>query len=163
MPHVAHNNAIRATAKGCALCLSLSDMQKYVILISSILLVLIGIMIEDRGLAISIAEDGTIHYPISSGSEDGLLLKIGLYLFAITAFYSVVSILRVHREVTLFVVYTVNSLAYAFFLFLVMLDSSIIDAAKLGDWLPLAANIIWLLSLIIYGVLSLNKASQSTL
>ena len=138
-------------------------MHKYVILTSSILLVLIGIMIEDRGLAISIGEDGTVHYPISSGSEDGLILKLGLYSFAITAFYSVISILRGHREITLFVVFTVNSLFYAFCLFLVMLDSSIIDAAKLGDWLPLAAIIIWIFTFIIYGILSLNKSPQPTL
>ena len=137
-------------------------MQKYVILISSILLVLIGIMIEDRGLAISIGEYGTVHYPISSGSEDGLILKLGLYLFAITAFYSVISIVRGHRVINLILVYTANSLVYAFCLFLVMLDSSIIDAAKLGDWLPLAANIIWIFTFIIYGLLSLNKASQPT-
>ena len=120
-------------------------------------------MIEDRGLAISIGEDGTVHYPISSGSEDGLILKLGLYSFAITAFYSVISILRGHREITLFVVFTVNSLFYAFCLFLVMLDSSIIDAAKLGDWLPLAAIIIWIFTFIIYGILSLNKSPQPTL
>ena len=137
-------------------------MHKYVILISSILLVLIGIMIEDRGLAISVAEDGTVHYPISSGSEDGLLLKIGLIMFVVSAFYSLVSIFKCHKEIILLLVYLANSLIYAFFLFLVMLDSEIIEAAKLGDWLPLAANIIWLLSFIIYGVLSLNKASQPT-
>ncbi len=119
-------------------------------------------MIEDRGLAISIGEDGTLHYPISSGSEDGLILKLGLYSFAVTVFYSVISILRSHREITLFVVYTVNSFIYAFSLFLVMLESSIVDAAKLGDWLPLAANIIWISTFIIYGLLSLNKASQPT-
>ncbi len=137
-------------------------MKKYVILTSSLIMILLGILIEDRGLAMHVTGRGEILYPISSGSVDGLILKLGLYSFAITAFYSAISIFRGHREITLFVVYSFNSLIYAFFLFLAMLDSSIIDAAKLGDWLPLAANIIWILSFSIYGALSLNKASQPT-
>ncbi|MDH5359070.1 MAG: hypothetical protein OEX03_00840, partial [Gammaproteobacteria bacterium] len=100
---------------------------------------------------------------ISSGSEDGIIIKFGLYLFAFTALYSVISIFKKHRDITLFVVYVVNSLFYAFFLFLVLADSSIIEAAKQGEWLPLVANIIWLLSFLVYGALSLNKTSQSTL
>jgi hypothetical protein len=115
-----------------------------------------GILIEDRGLAMYVTAGRETFYPISSGSEDGLILKFGLYLFGITTFYSAISIFRCHREVILFVVYSVNSLIYAFFVILVMLDSSIIDAAKSGDWLPLAANIIWIFSLVIYGALSLN-------
>lgn len=137
-------------------------MKKYVILISSVLLILIGIMIEDRGLAMNITGDGTVLYPISSGSADGLILKLGLFLFTITASYSLISIFRGHKERILFAVYLVNSLIYTLFLILVMLDSSIIDAAKLGDWLPLAANIILILSFIIYGALSLNKAPART-
>jgi hypothetical protein len=137
-------------------------MKKYVILISSILLIAFGYLIEDRGLAAQVTSSGEILYPISSGSDDGFILKQGLYLFAITSFYSAISIIRDHRELTLFIVYSVNSLIYAFFLFLVMLDSSIIEAAKLGDWHPLTANIIWILSFAIYGALSLNKSSQPT-
>ena len=135
-------------------------MKKYVILTSSVMLILMGVLIEDRGLALQVTAGGEILYPISSGSEDGLILKFGLYLFSITAFYSVISIFRGHKDTILFIVFSVNSLIYGFFLFLVTLDSSIINAAKLGDWLPLLANIIWVITFIVYGALSLNQASQ---
>jgi uncharacterized membrane protein len=134
-------------------------MKKYVILTSSILLVLIGLLIEDRGLAMGVA-GGETFYPISSGSVDGLILKLGLYSFFITILFSVILIFVDFGDVILFLVYSVNSLIYAFCLFLVMLDSSIIDAAKLGDRLPLVANIICILSFAIYGALSLNKKIQ---
>lgn len=137
-------------------------MKKYVILTSSLILILMGFLIEDRGLAMQVTEAGETLHPISSGSEDGLFLKSGLYMFALTAFYSMISIIKGYREMTLFVVYSVNSLIYAFLLFLAMLDSSIIEAARPGDWPPLFANIIWILSFVIYAVLSLNKTSQPT-
>jgi hypothetical protein len=63
-------------------------MKKYVILTSSILLVLIGILIEDRGLAMHVTAGGEAVYQISSGTEDGLILKFGLYSFVITILYS---------------------------------------------------------------------------
>lgn len=138
-------------------------MKKYVILTSSIILLLLGGLIDDRGLAIQVTAGGEILYPISSGSEDGLILKIGLYIFSISALYSAISIFKGHSDTILFVVYLVNSLIYTFFLFLVMLNSSLIEAAKLGDWLPLLANIIWISSFVIYGALSLNKTSQPKL
>lgn len=135
-------------------------MRKYVILISSGLLCGLGYLIEDRGLAMHVTSGGEIVYPISSGSDDGFLLKTGLYLFAITFIYSVISIIRWNEEVTLLKVYAINSLVYFVFLFLVMLDSSIIGAAKLGDWLPLAANSVWVLSFGLYSVMSLNRGPQ---
>jgi len=137
-------------------------MKKYTILISTILLITVGYLIEDRGLAIQMTSDGQVLYPISSGSEDGIVLKSGLYLFVFTALYSVISIFKKHKDSTLFVVYASNSLFFTFFLLLALMDSSIIEAAKLGDWLPLTANIIWLMSFLIYGALSLNNASQPT-
>jgi hypothetical protein len=132
-------------------------MKKYVILTSSIFLVLIGILIEDRGLAMGVTAGGETFYPISSGSQDGACLKLGLYSFFITTIYSIISILRGHREIFLFVFYLVNSLIYAFFIILVMLDSSIVDAAKYGEWLPLIAHIIWTSSFVICCAWSLNK------
>jgi hypothetical protein len=135
-------------------------MKKYVILTSSILLVLIGILIEDRGLAMHVTAGGEAVYQISSGTEDGLILKFGLYSFVITILYSAILIFVDFGDLILFIVYSVNSLVYAFCLILVMLDSSIIDAAKFGDMLPLAANIIWIFSFLVYGALSLNKSIE---
>lgn len=138
-------------------------LKKYVVLISTIILLVLGVMIEDRGLAIQVTSGGTILYPISSGGNDGAVLKLGLYLFSITALYSIISILRGHREAILLIVYLVNSLIYAFFLFLVMMDSSIIEAALLGDWLPLCANIIWVASFVVYVILSILIFNKSPL
>lgn len=136
-------------------------MRKILILISSVLLVIMGYLIEDRGLAMQVTDGGAILYPVSSGSEDGSILKLGLFFFIISAIYALVSLYRKSSDRILFTVYSINSLIYTFLLFLVMLDSSLLESARLGDTLPLVATILWILSLVLYGVLSLSHYYRS--
>lgn len=58
--------------------------------------------------------------------------------------YALLSIVTKGTAHRLLLVYCLNSLFYLFLLFLVMLDSDIVYAASIGDWLPLAANVVGL-------------------
>jgi hypothetical protein len=117
---------------------------------ASLIMVCFGILIEDRGLAVLIGRDGEPVYPISSGSDDGLLLKAGLSLFIVSAIFALVSFLNNDGSRISSRSYWLNNIFFAFCLFLVSLDTNLISAATLGDWLPLAAVSTWLSSIIAY-------------
>lgn len=134
--------------------------KKLLILISTTVLIFMSAIIEDRGLAILATQNDELIFPVSSGSEDGILLKIGLFSFVLTWLYAVVSLLSGARAYMLLLAYIANSLIFLFFVFLVSLDSSIIDAATFGDWLPLLALVIWALVFPVYGVLSVLECRK---
>lgn len=122
-------------------------------------MVCFGILLEDRGLATLIGRDGEPIYPISSGSEDGLLLKAGLCLFIVSAISALISFIKNDGSRISRWIYWFNNVFFAFCLFLVSLDSGLISAAKLGDWLPLAAVSTWLSSIIAYVTITLFLSS----
>lgn len=123
-------------------------MKNYLVFLFSALLVILGFILEDRGFAIMKADDGTFIYPISSGSEAGLILKIGLVCFLLSLITSVLVIFIKKDSRAAIISYLIISVLFCFFIFLVSLNSSFILAASLGDWLPLFAVSIWLLSII---------------
>lgn len=137
------------------------DMRNFTILLSALTLFAFGIAIEDRGLTMMLGADGEPIYPISSGSKDGVLLKVGLYPFVLAFISSLMSYLRRSTGKTSIGIYIVCSVFYGFMVFLVALDSDLVASAKLGDWLPLMASGIWGLSIIALIWLSFNKSRKS--
>lgn len=123
-------------------------MKHYLVFLFSTLLVFLGFVLENRGFAIMKASDGALIYPISSGSEAGLILKVGLVCFLPSLVISALVIFIKKDSRAAIISYLIISVLFCFFIFLVSLDSSFILAASLGDWLPLFAVSIWLLSII---------------
>ena len=134
-------------------------MRTLAFLCASIVLFVLGVVIEDRGFAVAVW-DGEPIYPLSSGGEDGLLLKLGLYPFILAFLSAAISLARRGIGRVTFGIFAVCSIFYCLMAILVSLDSNLFESAKLGDWLPLAANTIWMASLGVVLWLSFNKQHQ---
>lgn len=132
-------------------------MRTLAILSASIALFVLGVVIEDRGFAVGAGDAGGLIYPLSSGSEDGLLLKVGLYPFILAFLSAAISLAGGGKGRVTFGIFVLCSIFYCLMAILVSLDSDLIESARLGDWLPLAANTIWIASLLLVLWLSFNK------
>lgn len=88
-------------------------------------------------MPMDITTTGELMYPQSSGSNDMQVLSLGMFTFTITAIYAIASAILNHRLKYLGFVYLSNLALFTFFLFLVLLDSSLLFAAKVGDRLPI--------------------------
>lgn len=117
--------------------LSSAPRIKIVILLFSVAIFIFGYLIEDRALLQELTEDGKCFSPQSSGSEDRAMLSLALMSFIITIAASIISILFNQHVKTLLIVYGVNFFIFLFFVLLVIMDSSLISAAKCGDYIPL--------------------------
>lgn len=130
-------------------------MVRIILIVSTFFSTLIGFFLSGHdGLAMDITNKGKILYPISSGSEDAMILAFGLMSFIITFFYSVISILFDHRIKLLKRIYWINLIVFSFFVFLVSLDSSIGYAANLGDSMPLIGVTIAFVPALVLSILS---------
>lgn len=135
----------------------LDDMRTLTILCSSLSLFLIGVVIEDRGFVMELGDGGEALYPLSSGSEGGLLMKAGLYPFIVASLSAAVSIVAGGTGRVTLGIFIACSVIYGLMAALVSMDANLVESAKLGDWHPLAANTLWLASLGIVMWLSFNK------
>jgi len=135
-------------------------MRTLTILCASIVLFVLGVVIEDRGFAVDVGDSGEIIYPLSSAGEDGLLLKMGLYPFILAILSAAISLAGRGKGRVTFGIFSGCSIFYCLMVILVSLDSNIFESAMLGDWLPLAANTIWVASLAVVFWLSFNKRQQ---
>jgi len=112
-------------------------MHNRIITICSMLTFFIGWSQRNRGGFISGLDDqGLPFYPMSSGNNDGYILALGLMSFLFTVLYVLGSFLLKRTPARLQVVYFLNLLFFAICIFLVQLDSSIIDSAMYGDIVP---------------------------
>lgn len=68
---------------------------------------------------------------VSSGGDDGLIVTLALLTLSVTA---VVSLPKWTSPITVATAYAANYLVYAFFIFLVQLDTSLVGSIRLGDW-----------------------------
>lgn len=106
-------------------------------LVSAILLI-IGYLQSGRdGLLIGYTSNGEPIYPVSSGSEDGDILAFGFMAFLVTFIASLMTMIRKKGTKAQECAYWFNLILLSFFVFLVERDSSLVDAAALGDFMPL--------------------------
>lgn len=109
---------------------------------SFILTAIVFIGRETDALPIGIGTDGEYYYPISSGDVDAMILYIGFWPFTIVSLISIYSLIVRDRVHVLYIAYTIALTWFLFILFLVLLDSSLVDSAKLGDWVPLFGAVV---------------------
>lgn len=136
-------------------------MKKLIFTFFALISIIIGWSLKDRGgLAMHITSSGEVLYPISSGSEDGTFIFLGLISFILTFSYSIASLILKHKLKTLIKVYLVNLVFLLMLIALVSLDSSIILAAKLGDDVPLIGVIISFIPLILIIINQLKREHE---
>ena len=112
-------------------------MHNRVITICSMLTYVIGWSQRNRGgFILGLDDQGLPYYPMSSGNNDGYILALGLMSFLFTVLYVLGSFLLKRTPVRLQVVYFLNLLFLAVCIFLIQMDSSIIDSAMYGDIVP---------------------------
>ena len=113
-------------------------MENRIITICSMLTFLIGWSQRDReGFIIGLDNHGLPYYPMSSGSNDGFILALGFMSFLFTVLYVSGSYFLKRTPIRLHMIYWLNSLFLVVCVFLVELDSSVIDSALYGDIVPL--------------------------
>jgi hypothetical protein len=112
-------------------------MLSRIVTICAMLTFLIGWTLRNRtGLILGLDDEGLPYYPMSSGNNDGFILALGFMSFLFTGLYVLGSFLLKRTPKKVHIAYVVNILFLAICLFLVELDSSIIDSAKYGDIVP---------------------------
>jgi hypothetical protein len=112
-------------------------MKNRITTICAILTSIIGWNQRSReGFIIGIDDQGLPFYPMSSGSNDGFILAVGFMSLIITALYSLGAYSLKWNPERLNVVYWLNLFFLASCVFLVELDSSIIQSALYGDIVP---------------------------
>ncbi len=92
-------------------------MRTLTILCASIALFVLGVVIEDRGFAVGAGEAGELIYPLSSGGEGGLLLKVGLYPFILSFLSAAISLVGRGKGRATFGIFFVCSILYFLWLF----------------------------------------------
>lgn len=120
------------------------------VLACSLLLCVLGaFFIQDGGLILWVSSDGTPVHPISSGSEDGAILKMGLLGFVFSVLVSIAALIfKVKARVSLGS-YLMCSVCFAMALLLVLLDSSLWSAFIHGDVWPFISTCVWLFSCVV--------------
>ncbi len=89
------------------------------------------------GPAIGVDTAGELIYPQSSGSGDCIFLGLGLMSFGLTAYAALWAVWSASARRRLSGVYFANLAVLIAMLWLVLLDSDLIDAASVGDVMPL--------------------------
>ena len=98
----------------------------------------------------------------SSGGDDWFGIVIALSSFVISLMVGVYAVGKPMRQATLKAVYAANYAVFAFLLYLVQLDTSLLDSIRYGDWpLALAVSIptIGLITILV-GALRLGPPSR---
>lgn len=118
-------------------------MSKILVSLVSLLCVVVGWVTRDRpALVMGVTSSGVVLRPISSGSESGTLISLGLMSFVMTFVFSIASFWLKGSARKLRAVYFVNLMAFSFMVFLVSLDASIVEAATFGDKGPLLSIVL---------------------
>lgn len=125
------------------------NLRNKLILISGSILAALGFLIPKDKLLLVVGEKGEFYLPLSSGSEDPLIIKIALCSYIISIAVIVLSSFFEKIKSYIFGVYLANSALYLLLLILVSLDSNIFSAAKYGNWLPVLQFGVWLLSIVL--------------
>lgn len=135
-------------------------MRNYLILIFSLLLVVAGFIIKESQLLMMVGQNGELFRPVSSGGDDPMGIKMGLMSYILTFIFATFSLAFNKGVKKIFGLFIVNSLICAVCFGLVLLDSSIIDAAKAGNKLPIIVYIVWAVSIVTVVSLPFNKSVQ---
>ncbi len=121
---------------------------------------------EHDGPAVGVTAAGELLYSQSSGSGDCMFLGVGLLGFALTAASSLAALRSPSARARPARAYLVSLAWFLFMLWLVILDSNLVDAASLGDPMPLLsllpalAPALTLPVMRIYGWLAPGKAGD---
>ena len=110
----------------------------------SLILFALGFMLPIEWLAMMQRSNGDLFIPVSSGSEDPMIIKIALMSYLVSSIYSGFFVVLAREGRSLILVYTLNSIFYLICMFLVSLDTSIVMAARLGNWVPTLQAGLWL-------------------
>ncbi len=92
---------------------------------------------EHDGPAIGVTAAGELLYSQSSGSGDCWFLGAGLLNFAFTAAVALAARASPSARSRLIRVYFINLVVFLAMLWLVILDSNLVEAARVGDVMPL--------------------------
>ncbi|WP_284336572.1 hypothetical protein [Comamonas sp. NoAH] len=106
----------------------------------SLIAMLIGMYLYSSGrtgLAMHALPDGELLYPLSAGAEDAQLISGALITFGLTAMLGALGWLRPGLALLMWLAYVLGTLLLCAACLLVSLDSSLVQAAWLGDWWPL--------------------------
>ena len=138
-------------------------MNKYITAISSLIVFVIGYFyFHSDGLILEVS-NGTKIYSnslMSSGSDDGFIMSIGLMSFIFTIIASVFSFFKVISSKVLGWVYLFNLLFLAFITFLVNLDVSVYRSIKYGDYVLLSGFIVSIIPLILFTLFAKTKTNK---
>jgi hypothetical protein len=135
-------------------------MKNRIITICAILTCLIGLNQRNReGLILGLDNHGLPYYPMSLGSNDGFILAIGFLSFVFTVLYSLGAFSFKRTPKRLNIAYCLNLLFLVFCVFLVELDSSIINSALYGDIVPVIGLITAFFPALILTVLHITAHS----
>ena len=138
-------------------------MNKYITAISSLIVFVIGYFyFHSDGLILEVS-NGTKIYSnslMSSGSDDGFIMSIGLMSFIFTIIASVFSFFKVISSKILGWVYLFNLLFLAFITFLVNLDVSVYRSIKYGDYVLLSGFIVSIIPLILFTLFAKTKTNK---
>lgn len=109
----------------------------------ALLAMLVGVHLQGRqGLAMQALPDGSLLYPLSAGSDDAALVCAGLMGCGLTVAAVVLAGVWQRLAPLVWLAYGLNVAALAVVVALVSLDSSLLDAAWLGDAWPLVGVLL---------------------
>ena len=135
-------------------------MRNYFILICSLILFVTGILVPSQWLAMHSGEHGDLFIPVSSGSEDPFAIKLALASYMVSFIYSGLFVYLKKEARSVLGVYWANCIFYLFCMYLVSLDSSIIQAAKFGNLVPVSLSLLWLVTFVIVIGVSCKKVAR---
>ncbi|HAS6055606.1 hypothetical protein D8T45_23935 [Vibrio vulnificus] len=132
----------------------------FIVLIFSSMFALAGFLIPVDSLLMMASENGELFTPVSSGSEDPFAIKLALASYSVCFLYVSFSLFVKKGLQYITGVYLANSVFYMFCMYLVSLDSNILEAAKLGNWVPLFINVVWIGTVLVVILTSFKKLSR---
>ena len=124
------------------------EMRNKLIIVSSLILVCIGTIFSTEDFVMMLGNNGELIVPVSSGSDDPSLFRIGLLIFSISLLSSAAHALNKISFRSSLVTYLTVSIFFAVFLALIHLDSSIFVASRSGNHIPLISAAVWLMFLL---------------
>lgn len=125
------------------------------ILISSAIFVLVGTFVRRSHLAMMVAEDsGAVFIPVSSGSEDPSILKLGFLSYVISFLFALYSVVLKRGSDVAMAPYVVNCVFFVLCIALISQDSNIIGAAQNGNVIPAFLVLFWIFVVTTVGALA---------
>lgn len=124
---------------------------------------IVGFILPENLLAMMPSENGELFIPFSSGSESPFLLKLSMASFIVTFCYGIICLVLNKNFNGIIYVFSINCAFYMFCTFLILLDSSFVDAVNYGNWLPILQSVGWGVSVIIIAVTWLKDSKTEKL